>query len=86
VDWGLWAGTHRQGLIFFSNISSSSAGVRLDVSGMTKNEATHSGKEIPAKKKHVLRPLQYARVSNAFDCSTQYGYCSDVVVIPHQLA
>lgn len=36
----------------------------MDVSGMMKNEATQSGKEIPAKKKAVLRPLR-ARVSNA---------------------
>lgn len=84
MDWSYGLGTHRQGLIFFSNISSSSAGVRLDVSGMTKNEATQSGKEIPAKKKHVLRPLR--GVSKALDCSTQYEYCSHVVVIPHQLA
>lgn len=51
------ARTHRHGLTFFSNISSSSAAVRLEVSGMTKNAAMHMGSEMPAKKKHVLRPL-----------------------------
>lgn len=46
----------RQGLIFFSNISSSSAGVRLEMSGMMKTEPMHNGALIPAKKNMVLRP------------------------------
>lgn len=44
------------GLIFLSNISSSSAGVRLLVSGMMKNAAIHIGADTPAKKKQVFRP------------------------------
>jgi hypothetical protein len=39
----------------------------LDVSGMMKNEATQSGKEIPAKKKAVLRPLRARRVSTPLE-------------------
>lgn len=53
--------THRQGRTFFLNISSSSAGVRRDVSGMRKKEATTRGAEIPLKKKAVLRPQLLAR-------------------------
>ena len=47
--------THLHGLTFFSNISSISAGVRFEISGIMKNEAMHMGAEIPAKKKQVLR-------------------------------
>lgn len=48
--------THLHGLIFFSKSSSSSAGVRFEVSGITKKDAKVSGADTPAKKKQVLRP------------------------------